>query len=578
MMPIKASSTLLACVLMAGHVTGCDSHDASHDDPRSPARATTIVSDDETQKRLSLLDGRFSADQVCVDFILAEALIALGQRAPSNLPVGVFSPAQARSTCPRRYSELAASLTARIDALDDFHAGITFGNALDSRASPVVSACEGADFCPKALGAALVSVPSPIRGRFFSIVPLDDGTNRALAIFRLGGSEVRSLQRAIVREGEVGHTSDASLLGSAQRALTRRMLDGRDRDDASVEAWDLHSGRRVRLVVSYAPAQSIAAPLEWRSALPSLSSWDAFGCAESFEGGNASVGACVTHDRRHILRVRDFLLADQDPVLGDALAWLTARAEKPQSPLEKSALPWIIDVRGNPGGNTRHALELACRIGGERTDERVTRRAYRSNRWPAAIAVKDSEHDSIVRLDSLGMMGNLDFVDIDETWTVSYGENARAREAQSRGYLARHGWDADACRRARETALADRKWVVLTSGAEFSAAENFLSFFDGQKGNVRIVGASTKGGTGSPVTIRLPGTGIALRLSTARQFDLGKRGELIEGRGVRPHAQIQPDDEESFARRLRAFAEGALREDDIEHMPAGVRRGLDFRF
>lgn len=91
-------------------------------------------------------------------------------------------------------------------------------------------------------------------------------------------------------------------------------------------------------------------------------------------------------------------------------------------------------------------------------------------------------------------------------------------------------WQPDATRRYRKPV------AVLTSGATYSAAEDFAMAFDALKRGV-IVGEPTGGSTGQPLMIGLPGGGTA-RIVTKR--DTYPDGRPFVGVGIQPGVKVSP--------------------------------------
>jgi C-terminal processing protease CtpA/Prc len=78
--------------------------------------------------------------------------------------------------------------------------------------------------------------------------------------------------------------------------------------------------------------------------------------------------------------------------------------------------------------------------------------------------------------------------------------------------------------------------VVLTSGATFSAAEDFVVAFDAMHRGT-LVGETTGGSTGQPLLFKLPGAGSA-RICT--KDDSYPDGRVFEGVGVVPQVKVSP--------------------------------------
>ncbi len=78
--------------------------------------------------------------------------------------------------------------------------------------------------------------------------------------------------------------------------------------------------------------------------------------------------------------------------------------------------------------------------------------------------------------------------------------------------------------------------AVLTSGATYSAAEDFAVAFDAMKRGL-IVGEATGGSTGQPLLVSLPGGGSARICTKADTYPDGTRWV---GKGIRPAVAVKP--------------------------------------
>jgi carboxyl-terminal processing protease len=91
-------------------------------------------------------------------------------------------------------------------------------------------------------------------------------------------------------------------------------------------------------------------------------------------------------------------------------------------------------------------------------------------------------------------------------------------------------WQADTSRQYTKPV------AVLTSGATYSAGEDFMVAFDTMKRGL-IVGEPTGGSTGQPLMIALPGGGMA-RICT--KADTYPDGRVWVGKGIQPHLKVAP--------------------------------------
>ena len=87
--------------------------------------------------------------------------------------------------------------------------------------------------------------------------------------------------------------------------------------------------------------------------------------------------------------------------------------------------------------------------------------------------------------------------------------------------------------------------IVLTSARTYSAAEDFAVVFDAMKRG-RIVGESTGGSTGQPLSVPLPGGG-SVRICT--KHDRYPDGREFVGVGVQPGVVVRPTVEDFRAGR-----------------------------
>lgn len=97
---------------------------------------------------------------------------------------------------------------------------------------------------------------------------------------------------------------------------------------------------------------------------------------------------------------------------------------------------------------------------------------------------------------------------------------------------------------APEKSYRGKPIVILTSPSCFSACDTFVA---GMKANglATILGENTGGGTGTPLVIELPYTGLGFRYSVVR--GLTAHDGVIEGRGTQPDILLEVRPEDRFA-------------------------------
>ncbi len=84
--------------------------------------------------------------------------------------------------------------------------------------------------------------------------------------------------------------------------------------------------------------------------------------------------------------------------------------------------------------------------------------------------------------------------------------------------------------------LYNKQVVVLTSGATYSAAEDFTSVFKGIN-RAKVIGAPTGGSTGQPVFFTLPGGGLG---AVCSKRDFIADGTEFVGVGIQPDIVVKP--------------------------------------
>lgn len=92
----------------------------------------TIVSEHETQKKLSLVDSKYTEKQICDDFYLADMLLKSIQPKEGYEKVNENLLNEDKNLkCPTKFSEFATILRKKIFNLGDLHTEVLLNNGLD---------------------------------------------------------------------------------------------------------------------------------------------------------------------------------------------------------------------------------------------------------------------------------------------------------------------------------------------------------------------------------------------------------------------------------------------------------------
>lgn len=166
----------------------------------------------------------------------------------------------------------------------------------------------------------------------------------------------------------------------------------------------------------------------------------------------------------------------------------------------------IIDLRGNGGGNSGHALDLLQRLA---TD------SFKLSSWSSPVYVP-----------ALASWGQT------PQWYRVDGGFAKPRSEAYRGRV-----------------------VVLIDRGTFSAAEDFCAIFKGMKRGI-FVGTPTGGSTGNGVRLQLiPGVNYA---NICSKYDVGPDGTDFVGKGIQPDIVAEETYQTYFADRVDAALSAAL--------------------
>lgn len=530
----------------------------------------TIVSEGYSTALKAKLDAKYTPTQVCEDYELALHLMALVQspagRRGDNTTQALLS--ADLKNCPGTFSGVAKALFAKQASILDFHTGFRAGGGLDASAASVVTGCSDAAICGDTVGYTLLPVLTEVSKTYYVFVPTSAGGYKYFQVESLNGKNGSELFNLISQSRLISKTTGGNYGQSALPLLTRKILDGRDRADMTFAARELVTGARVTLTTSFAP-DALRKTNETDVATVSKHySAKSFGCQEKAEGSTDNIGACLTDQNRLVVWIYAWSLADSDfnltGFLGDFFAKHPAAAK----------LPIVLDTRGNPGGNPYLPAEFLCAFGDDTSVREMKRRRLVASHWPELFKLSSGR---LVIAEDLNPRGNNDLLRKVPGWHVSSLEPTAARKDFEQGFMERGEFDDAKCVAARDPRYTRTKWVVMTNGNEFSAAENFLSFIESSVFKFKIMGNRSWGGTGAPMMLTLPNTKMTLRLSQARHVD-GIDGSFnIEGVGVPVHQPMLRELKADFEKRLIDSLVSGEIPSDFSHSPYLFRKALEVR-
>ncbi len=490
------------------------------------------------------MDAKFSKTDVCDDYELALHLLALIQP-PATHRGSNFSQAeisQALSQCPGTFSGVAKSLASKFAKLKDFHTSYATGNGvIDQRYFPVVVGCEGADSCKAVLGSRLVPVYSNVAREFYFSLADDSERTMVFKLNTMNGKTAPELfQELVTSELASANNTGGNYTKGVAFILGRNMIDGRERPHFLISAKDLVSKGEVTLQTSFevAPRREITA--QQRSFLTAFArdiNTDDVCKSVSFYPNNEKpyrdgfIGACVTHDNRALVWLKTMVPNETDSVVEFLAQFLRQNKSATQKPV-------ILDLRSNGGGSPILAAELACAFGDTTSRNRLRNRFLNPSLWPERFELSSGTVVVTEELKKKMEESNSDLIAVVPGWTASSLSPTVSRRDRKIGFWERVEATHSDCVKQALPEFEGVKWVLVTNGNEFSATENFLSFVEKSDAKFKHIGTTSWGGTGAPLAISLPKTGMKLRISQARHIDARANSAdsafVIESRGVKP--------------------------------------------
>ncbi len=358
----------------------------------------------------------------------------------------------------------------------------------------------------------------------------------------------------------------------ASNVLLRSLAYRKESDALNVIATDLTIPKsRLELELSYtAPVgERKAEPLRASHPRGKLFPQRSYGCSDYYPGSNFELGACVDKDSRAFLWLQSF--ADDAPGLKgrDVVKFVTEFLAANRVRITK---PVVFDLRSNGGGNLGTAQRIACLLGGTRVHTALSNLEWHRTLWPSRFLL-----DSGVVVDT-ALLEGMRKDDVDPTWEVNLSSPTSERRTHMVDATIFLKGGLSECDTLAGMGPKGLKYVLVAGGNEFSATETFLHLMSKVTDTVRIVGTTSRGGTGNPIVVRLPHTEMALRLSRQRQFDKETGTWIIEGMGVRQDVRWPRDFETDFERRILDGYIGDKDLESFEYAPMAIRKALALEF
>jgi hypothetical protein len=532
--------------------------------------ADSVVSQKDLEHLAELADKKFTKAQVCDDYEIALHLLALVQSPQGHR--GNNTTAEALSAelkaCPGTYTEVAKAIRKKQMALKDFHTSFR-APEIHAVAAPVITGCTPKDACTSIVGAMLTPVVTEVKKKLYATATASDGSAHFFDLEMINGNSGDELYEGVV-DGQFLSKTEGGNQGAAQIAiLLRNIIDGRDRAPLEIVARNLKTGEKIQMSANYDADQTILNAQNSNAYMYGFDAAQSYGCVGQAEGSTKNIGGCYTSRGQAVVWVRTWVQFDGDPALVEFTKELLAKNTKAQK------YPVIFDMRGNPGGSPMMVGSFVCAFGDDRAVKEMKRRRLNPSLWPATITTLGGRS---YLSDSLYGGSNSDLIHTLSRWNVRSDKPDATRQDREVGFFERTGSTDSDCLNERDPRFVQQKWVVLTNGREFSAAENFLSLVEDSNFKFRQLGSNSWGGTGAPNVVTLPNTKMQLRVSLARHIDGVDGGMPIEATGVKADQYITRELSEDFERRLNDMMYGQKDVSGYEYAPLIVRWAFKQQF
>jgi hypothetical protein len=517
------------------------------------SKTSTSISDSNVDKRIGLLNKKFSESEICRDYSLAQLIIKYLHN-DSNT-----GNQKIESDCPIDYRQFANQLINDVNALNDLHSAVLVGYGLDGRSMPVVTRCMGANvqICQDSIGSLVQAVPSPSEERSYIAITDKKKKIHFVKLDGIDGHPISDIIQKFKSEILYSHTSQGFSEVFVESYLTRRSFDTRSKAPIILKGTELATQMEVEFELSYDAQQVIFNYPSEMESIRKVAVDRGYGCSKIYLGSNYDFGACIDDRSRPVMWLslwpqRGEFLNE----LGKMVEWIGVN----------STLKTItFDLRGNGGGSTESVIDMVCAIGDKESIDAVEKMQLDVRYVPEFFELGDS---TIYSRD-LKFGQNLGLKRIKDGFRAS-ANNGDQYLSYKTGMLEKSVLTRAQCEDMNITGSSDWNWTVLTNGREFSATEDFLFIVSKSKRFVTF-GKSTVGGSGNPWWIELPSTKAGIRISPAR--DVFDGNEIIEKIGIYPSVFV--DEWEShfeFETRLRSIENGQLFFDPTRQASAAISR------
>ena len=510
-------------------------------------KSTDLEDSDElkptTDEQIVEANKKFTKVQICRDYELAIHSLALIQapvgRSGNNIENAEYK--ELLNSCPDTYVEVARKIRNLQRKLLDFHTAF-HETQLSPAVLPMIETCDNANLCGNFVGAPLVPlIVEQGVGAYFTVYD-KKGMQNVWRMLDFNGHSQEFLFNDMVSRDAKSHSiyGNAGFLGL--ELFYKSPLD-LPIDKMNITVRNIETSETAHLTAVYGKRRLIRLPKKPES-FNFQSQFQInrdYGCKKIMPDSNDTVGSCLLENDRGLVWIGSFT--------GDRIApqvMNTFRILARQAPEVKNK-PIILDLRGNGGGIPELAAMVACTIGNDGVSQQIENRELHPSIWPEKFKLSDG---TILKSKDSEREGNRDLFRFSKGRVADSLAPDSTRNEYKIGFyerFKRHTLTGPArCAEYHSKEMNFKSAYVLTSGQEFSATENFLSFISPVDKTFRIVGWRSKGGTGAPLTITLPETKMKLRLSQARHLDKLTGLWPIEAVGVHEDIKINSFDQQTF--------------------------------
>jgi hypothetical protein len=539
---------------------------------RPEDEATTVVTPPDPiglEDMQKAADMRHSRDDVCADWEVAIHLMALVQsprgRDGDILPKETY--AKLLASCPGSYSKVAKELFKLQKSLKDYHTHFS-APSLESWYAPSITSCSIDAVCGQTVGGILLPLETAIGRHAYSMAWNSEGMPLFVDVLEVDGKPSSRVFEDLVASEDRSRQQDANAGQLSSYLFLKRALQ-EPKGEHKLLVKSVDGGQLARMTVSFDTTKASRLPQGWHYFMKFATNRTDYACDKVSEGSNDVFGACILDGNRGIVWLRSFQVGAHD-------FFKMLRKFIKEHPVV-SKKPILLDLRGNGGGYPELAAQLACMVSGMQAAEKMENTVYIGSIWPGTLELSDG---SRISTQSMDLEGNGDLVMAEKSRIASSLNPLLKREEFNLSFFRRFERAGSTlstkgrCVDLHDSTFQKLRWVVLTSGREFSATENFLNFVQSDNNRVVILGRVSTGGTGAPISVKLPKTGMSIRLSQARQLDIRTGQWPIEGFGVRPDKKTEGDTDVDFERYLTLRAKGPVSTADKTLRPLIVRQGL----